>query len=77
MLVVLDCHVLLYPEIFTTWINFLYFKLREILLWPLREVIKNYMPKSFRDLCPTTREVLDAAEIYVEKPSLPDVQQMT
>ena len=35
------------------------------------------MPKSFRELYPTTRVVLDATEIYVEKPSLPDVQQMT
>ena len=64
-------------RIFTTWINFLYFKLREIPLWPPREVIKSYMPKSFRELYPTTRVVLDATEIYVEKPSLPDVEQMT
>jgi len=35
------------------------------------------MPKSFLELYPTTRVVLDATEIYVEKPSLPDVQQMT
>ena len=35
------------------------------------------MPKVFRDLYPTTRVVLDATEIFVEKPSLPDIQQMT
>jgi len=64
-------------RIFATWINFLFFKLREIPLWPPRDIIRNNMPKSFLELYPTTRVVLDATEIYVEKPSLPDVQQMT
>ena len=35
------------------------------------------MPKCFKDLYPTTRVIIDATEIYVEKPSLPDLQQMT
>ena len=63
--------------LFTTWINFLYLKLQEIPLWPPREVISASMPKAFRELYPSTRVVLDATEIYIEKPSLPDVQQMT
>ena len=35
------------------------------------------MPKFFKDLYPTTRVVVDATEIFVEKPSLPNLQQMT
>ena len=35
------------------------------------------MPSVFRELYPMTRVVLDATEIFIEKPSLPDVQQMT
>ena len=35
------------------------------------------MPKSFSGMYPNTRVVIDATEIYVEKPSLPDIQQMT
>jgi len=35
------------------------------------------MPKCFRDLYPTTRVIIDATEVYIEKPSLPDLQQMT
>ena len=35
------------------------------------------MPKCFQDLYPTTRVIIDATEIYVEKASLPDLQQMT
>ena len=64
-------------RIFCTWINFLFVKLQKIPLWPPREVIHSHMPKVFRELYPMTRVVLDATEIRVEKPSLPDVQPMT
>lgn len=64
-------------RIFSTWINFLFIKLQEIPLWPPREVVRAGLPKAFRELYPTTRVVLDATEIRVEKPSLPDIQQMT
>ena len=64
-------------RIFTTWINFLYLKLKDIPLWPSKDVIQGSMPKTFRDLYPSTRVILDATEIYVQKPALPDLQQMT
>ena len=64
-------------RIFTTWINFLDLKLKEIPLWPPRDAITSNMPKCFQDLYPTTRVIIDATEIYVEKPSLPDLLQMT
>lgn len=35
------------------------------------------MPKLFKEMYPNTRVILDATEIYVEKPSLPDVREMT
>ena len=35
------------------------------------------MPKIFQELYPNTRVILDATEIYVQKPALPDLQQMT
>ena len=55
-------------RIFTTWI---YLKVKDIPIWPPQEVINTYMPNVF------TRVIIDATEIYVEKPSLPVVQQMT
>ena len=66
-------------RVFATWINFLYLKFKEIPLWPPREVIQSTMPKVhvFRDKYPMTRVIIDATEIFVEKPSLPDIQQMT
>ena len=64
-------------RIFTTWINFLYLRLKDLPLWPPKEIIDTYMPQVFKCLYPTTRVIVDATEIYVEKPSLPDIQQMT
>ena len=60
-----------------TWINFLYLKLHEIPLWLARDKVKSSMPKSFHDLYPTTRVIIDATEIFVEKPSVPEMQQRT
>jgi len=35
------------------------------------------MPKIFKDLYPSTRVIIDATEIFVETPALPEFQQMT
>ena len=35
------------------------------------------MPKGSKELYPTTRVIIDATEIYVETPALPELQQMT
>ena len=64
-------------RIFATWINFLFLKVKEIPLWPPQDVVKSNMPKIFKGLYPTTRVVIDATEIFVDKPSLPNLQQMT
>ncbi len=64
-------------RITNTWINFLYLQFKEIDLWPSKDVILSYMPKSFKDQYPSTRVIIDATEIYVEQPRLPELQQMT
>lgn len=35
------------------------------------------MPKQFKDHYPSTRVILDATEIYIEQPKLPELQKMT
>ena len=35
------------------------------------------MPTCFKQLYPTTRIIIDATEIFIETPSLPELQQMT
>ena len=60
-----------------TWITFLYLRFKEIPLWPSRQLVNAYMPKSFQDLYPSTRVIIDATEIFIETPALPELQQMT
>ena len=52
-------------------------KLKELPLWPPKELVKTNMPKEFKTSYPTTRVILDATEIYIEQPHLPELQQMT
>ena len=60
-----------------TWISFLYVKLKELPLWPCRDMVQANMPQSFKKLYPSTRVIIDCTEIFVDMPSLPLIQQMT
>lgn len=64
-------------RIIITWINFMYLELKKIPLWPPREVVQANMPKVFKEKYQTTRVIIDATEVYIDKPRLPDIQQMT
>ena len=64
-------------RILITWINFLYLQFQCIPFWPSKEMIVADMPESFRRLYPSTRVILDATEVRVEKPGLPSLQQVT
>jgi len=64
-------------RIICTWINFLYLKLKDIPLWPPRELVQMNMPKQFQEKYPSTRVIIDATEIFVEQPQLPELQKMT
>lgn len=50
------------------WINFLYYQLSEIDIWPSRSVVTDTMPQRFKDNFPTTRVIVDATEIGIQKP---------
>ena len=47
----------------TTWINLLYFKLKEIPIWMKKECVRSTMPQQFKKQYPT-RVIIDATEIY-------------
>ena len=64
-------------RIFNTWISFIYFKFKEVPLWPTRESIDQFMPTCFRSMYPTTRCIIDATEIFIEMPAIPSAQQLT
>ena len=64
-------------RIFTTWVNFLYDKFKEIAIWPSKSQVQSSMPTQFRQLYPNTRIIIDATEIFIQKPTEPSAQQLT
>lgn len=64
-------------KIIITWINFLYFQLKEMDIWPSREIVNEYMPEEFKQKFPKTRVILDATETPIQKPSHVDAQSVT
>ena len=64
-------------RICSTWINFCYCKFKELSIWPSRTIVDCNMPLSFQDLYPSTRCIIDATEIFIEKPENPSAQQLT
>nr|XP_018672257.1 uncharacterized protein LOC108950670 [Ciona intestinalis] len=51
--------------------------LQELNTWPTKEVVLKHMPKSFRESFQTTRVILDATEIEIEKPTNVNSQSST
>ncbi len=64
-------------KVFKTWLNFSYFQLKELNLWPTQEVVREHAPKDFKAKFPTTRVILDGTECPIEKPSDPKQQSAT
>ena len=64
-------------RIIITWINFMYLQFKELPLWPKKEVVTSYMPQTFKEQYPSTRVIIDATEIFIEQPHLPEIQKMT
>ena len=64
-------------RIFKAWLNLLYYKLREIPIWPSRTQVDSLMPNQFKVQYPNTRIIIDATEIYIQRPSDPYAQQLT
>ena len=53
--------------IYSTQINFCYCKFKELSIWPSRTIVDSNMPLSFQDLYPSTRCIIDATEIFIQK----------
>ena len=64
-------------RIIITWINFMYLQFKDLPLWPKKEVVTSYMPQVFKEQYPSTRVIIDATEIFIEQPHLPEIQKMT
>ena len=64
-------------RIIITWINFLFFKFKDIPIWPSRQQVNHFMPQLFKEFYPTTRCIIDATELFIQSPSNPQAQQLT
>ena len=64
-------------RIFTTWINFLYRRFQELDIWPSSEQCRKDLPAKIKEICPNVRCIIDATEIFIEKPTNPEAQQLT
>ena len=64
-------------RIINTWINFIYLQFKQIPLWIPWDLTLLNMPQCFKDKYPFTRVIINATEVFVEQPALPELQQLT
>lgn len=62
---------------FKTWLNFLFYQLKELDIWPDKEVVKSSMPTDFKRYFPNTRVIIDGTEVPIQKPRKIAHQSMT
>ena len=51
-----------------TWINLLYFELKDIFPFPSQELVRKNMPEEFAEFA-STRIILDCTELFIQRPS--------
>ncbi|KAL5006306.1 hypothetical protein ScPMuIL_015112 [Solemya velum] len=64
-------------NIFVTWVNFIYFHMKDLDWWPSRELVHYYAPTDFRRKFSSTRVIVDGTEMPLKKAKQPIVQQAT
>ena len=63
--------------IVNTWIKFMFFRFKELDIFPSREIVQLHKPECFSKKYKSTTIIIDATEIYIEKPNNPEAQQLT
>ena len=52
-----------------SWVNFLYFKLGSLPIWPSKEEILETMLTGFKEIYPNTRCIIDCTELFCQSSS--------
>ena len=55
--------------IFSHWINYMFFRLGSLVIWPHRDIIIENMPVNFKRDFSNTMVIVDCTELKVQKPS--------
>ena len=58
----------LVSRICITWINLLYFELKDIFPFPTQELVRKNMPEEFAEFA-STRIILDCTKLFIQRPS--------
>ena len=69
-----------FQEIFNflqKWLEVMYHRLNFLIKWPLREVIKENMPPTFKQLYPNCICIIDCSEIFIETPKKYEARSIT
>ena len=62
---------------FQKWLEVMYHRLNFLIKWPLREVIKENMPSTFKQLYPNCICIIDCSEIFIETPKKYEARSIT
>ena len=64
-------------HIISTWINFLYFKLKQLPIWTFRQMVNDKTAAYFNTHYPQKRVIIDCTEIFIQMPSSFRAQSQT
>jgi len=67
----------LVSRIIVTWTKFMYHRFKELDIFPDRQTIELHKPACFKNNYKGTTVIIVATEMYIEKPSNPEAQQLT
>uniref|UniRef100_A0A1X7VSF7 DDE Tnp4 domain-containing protein n=1 Tax=Amphimedon queenslandica TaxID=400682 RepID=A0A1X7VSF7_AMPQE len=59
------------------WVNFLYYKFKEIPIYPTQAQVQSLIPEQFKSHYSSTRIIIDTTEVFIQRPSNPHAQQLT
>ena len=67
----------LVSRIIITWTKFMYYRFKELDIFPDRGIINLHKPECFKDKYKGTTVIIDVTELNIETPSNPEAQQLT
>ena len=56
-------------RIFSDVIDVLFKRLKHLIIWPERDILRKTLPMDFRKHCPNCTVIIDCFEIYIDRPS--------
>ena len=57
-----------------TWVNFIYFSLGSIPIWPSKQQIIDTLPDNVKNIYPSIRCIIDCIELFCQRPSSLSIQ---